>query len=201
MRALVVGVLASLAGCGRLYFDPLGGAGDGATDGGGSSVTYLPSIADCLDPGAPDPAFCRAADSETELSVDLDDDELGVPFYSYLRFDIDTSIPRSDVRAVVLRLVISDNPEADGPSTGEIWRVAPFAASDLYAQAPALRGATPIGAAQGPVDQLQVIEWSLATDVIDDEPLCIAIVPISDAGVNYWNLEGVDPPRLRIDLR
>jgi hypothetical protein len=55
--------------------------------------------------------------------------------------------------------------------------------------------------AQGPVVQLQVVQWSLPISVIDGNPLCLAIVPTDAAGVSYWNLLGTDPPQLRVDIR
>ena len=208
MRVWVIAVVV-LAGCGRFNFDPLGQS-DGGTltadvsstmGDGGTNATYAPTIAECIDPGAPDPAYCRANNGNTELPVDQDDSNLHVPFWSYLRFDFDQAIAGREITAVTLRLVISDNPQADGPSSGEIWQVTTFTNASLQTQAPAQLGTAAIAPMQGPVVQLQAVQWSLPTSLIDGSPLCLAVVPTAAAGVSYWNLQGMDPPRLRVDLR
>lgn len=201
-----------LVGCGRFHFDPLGGAngdddaggddGGGGGDGGGSStVNLVATIAECIDPTAPDPAFCRTTNGATELPVDLDDSNIHVPFYSYLRFDFGQTIAGREVTNLVLRAVISDGAQSDGPDTGEIWHVATFTLADLQTQAPAQLGGAALAASQGPVVQLDVVEWTLPVTVIDGGPLCLGMIPISAAGVSYWNLMGTDPPRLVIELR
>jgi hypothetical protein len=203
-----------IAGCGRFHFDPVEtSTGDAAiidSDGtssedgsidGPSSVTYTASIAECLDPGDPDPAFCRANNGATELPVDLDDDNLGVPFYSYVRFDFDQAIAGREVMAVRLSLVVTDGSQSHGPNAGEIWRVATFTAAELNTQTPAQLGGAAIAGDQGPVVQLEEVTWSLPTAIIDNNFLCLGIVPVSGNSVNYWNLMGPNPPRIRIDLR
>ncbi|HEY5927700.1 MAG TPA: hypothetical protein VIV11_38710 [Kofleriaceae bacterium] len=210
MRARWLGAIACvLAGCGRVNFDPFGaGVIDapsidtptGDIDDAPNTATYLAAIAECIDPGTPDPAFCRSINGNTELPVDLDDANLNVPFYSYLRFDFDQTIAGRQITAVSLRVVISDGAQSDGPSTGEIWRVATFTATSLQTQAPAQLGGVPIGADQGAVVQLQPVVWALPSDVIDGGPLCVGMIPVTAAGVNYFNLQGADPPRVRIDF-
>lgn len=213
MWAFVLVAVGLLAGCGRVHFEPPvtgdatiadGSASDSADDTndgapGPSTVTYTASIAECTDPGAPDPAFCRTANGVTELPVDTDDDNLNVPFHSYLRFDFDQVIAGREITAVVLRLVVSDGAQSNGPSSGEIWRVTTFTASSLQTQTPTQVG-TVLGAEQGPVVQLQEVTWSLPVSVIDTDFLCLGMIPLSADGVNYWSLQGVDPPRIRIDL-
>jgi hypothetical protein len=207
MRRVLGGIVCLVAGCGRIHFELIGGDGDagadanGDGDGGSSSATYVATIAECTDPGAPDPAFCRSVNGNTELPVDQNDDNLNVPFYSYLRFDFDNAIAGREVVAVTLRLVISDGAESDGPMTGEVWRVATFTLADLSTQAPAQLGGAPLAGDQGAVLQLQPVQWTLPTSVIDGGPLCLGLIPISASGVNYWNLQGADPPRVDLELR
>lgn len=211
MRRVLGGIACLVAGCGRLHFDVLGGGDDvafdggdgdgGGGDGGASSVTYTATIAECIDPGAPDPAFCRSVNGDTELPVDQNDSNLNVPFYSYLRFDVDAAIAGREITGVTLRLVVSDGAQSDATMTGEVWRVATFTLADLSTQAPAQLGGAPLAGDQGAVVQLQPVEWALPPAVIDGGPLCLGLVPLSAGGVNYWNLQGADPPRVRIDLR
>ncbi|HEX5058871.1 MAG TPA: hypothetical protein VFV99_05895 [Kofleriaceae bacterium] len=217
MRSVVLVTVAFVVtGCGRLNFDPLGrssggddagnDAGDDAREfadgpGSGGTFTYTATIAECIDPTAPDPAFCRTTNGQTELPVDLDDSNLHVPFYSYLRFDFDASIAGKEVAAVVLRAVISDGAQSDGPDSGEIWRVSTFTLASLSTQAPTQQGGAALAASQGPVVQLQEVDWLLPTTVIDSSSLCLGMIPVSAAGVNYWNLQGATPPTLRVELR
>src|SRR5262245_6111448 len=124
---LALGIAWLACGCGRVDFDPLhsndagSGGGDGGDSGGSANTaTYVATIAECINPNMPDPAFCRTTNGNTELPVDLDDNNLHVPFYSYLRFDFDQAISGRTVTNVVLRAVITDGAQSNGPSTGEI---------------------------------------------------------------------------------
>ena len=66
---------------------------------------------------------------------------------------------------------------------------------------PEALGNAPIAGTQGAVTRLQVVEWPLPTAVVAAGVVFLRLATPSSDGVNYWNLDGPEPPRLVIDLQ
>jgi hypothetical protein len=81
----------------------LGGGGPGP-----GTISYEASVAECIDPTLPDPAYCEQYTGADMLSVDLQETETGNPSNSYLRFDLDGVLDGHNVTDVKLRLVVTN---------------------------------------------------------------------------------------------
>lgn len=175
------GWLLVVCACGRIDF------------GQTQHVEYVATVAECLNPSAPDPAKCRSVNGAKQLVVDLMDTTTSNPWYGYVRFD--PAVPGELVSAT-LRMVATSDAKADAPASGEVWEVAPFALADLSTSVPAK--VRMLANDPGPIVPDQVVEWPLATTTV---PSYFGIYPTNTDGTNYWNLDGTDPPRLLVDYR
>jgi hypothetical protein len=163
-------------------------------------LRYRAALAECNDPVNLDPDACEleAAPSMGALTVDLQNNTGIGPFHGYLRFDLDGALDPDLVVSVTLRLVATDS--SSSPSSGEVHRVEPFELMDLFAYQPATIGPL-LAPAQGPVAGGDVVEWLLPPNELPlDEPsLYFGIVPLSSDGIDYWNLDGAQPPELVVE--
>ena len=157
-----------------------------------------PSIAVCTDPAELDPDLCAEEDGPHSLNVDLDDAGLGgEAATAWLRFELPEEVLEADVETVVLRLVVTDDDKADAPGTGQVWLTGSFDAASLTTAQPTLT--TLVGGDGGPVEQGDVVEWSLDPAVATSSSVFVAVAPTHDDGVNYWDAQGMEPPVLIIE--
>jgi hypothetical protein len=175
-----------------------GGAAGNAAGGGEPCVEgkeYTATVADCIDVAAPNPDACAAALLPGTMVVDLTKAEFGgAEAHSFIRFDL--GVVPSGIASLELQLVVGEASDASSVSTGELWRVTPFVRDDLFTQAPANAGGTPLGTDLGTVVQGQTISWTLPPQAIQRGSLFLALRPVSDDGVDYDNLTGAVPPRV-----
>ena len=177
--------------------------GSGGTRGI-ETVEYVASVAECIDPTAlmPDPDVCEAVTALNNMKVDAADAVTGEPSYSYVRFDLDETLAGREVLSVTLRLMTTDDIEAPGISTGELWEVASFTRPDLYVAAPQQLGSAPLAADEGPAAANAIVEYAVPVQYAQPNAgVFLSLVPTSTDGVNYWNTEGVTPPVLSVDYR
>ncbi len=133
------------------------------------------------------------------MSVDSSDSTTLLPIHSFIRFEIDDSIANKTIDSVTLRLKVTSSIKASSTQTGEIWRVQTFTENSLHMSEPAKVGATAIGADKGAVALNQVITWSLPTTlVMANQSVFLGVFPLTSDGVNYYNTDGAEPPRLTI---
>jgi hypothetical protein len=133
------------------------------------------------------------------MNVDESDSATGQPHYSFIRFDIDDWISDQRIDEVTLRLVVANTMKAAGPRSGEIWEVTPFTYDDLLVAAPAWVGQGPVSPDAGAVNQGEAVTWTLPASVVGaGTAVFLGVYPLSTDGVDYWKLNGADPPRLTI---
>ncbi len=103
------------------------------------------------------------------------------------------------VASIKLRVTVTDDELAPATNTGEIFAVAPFSLADLTGTAPAKTSGR-LAPSQGAVDKLDVVDFPLPIDsVTAGAPAHFGIFPVVTQGVNYWNIDGPNPPVLIID--
>lgn len=209
--------LLALVGCGRLGFESRAASvdNDASVDAAASDpdaavdaapdpnrVTYTATIAECLNPNAPDLTLCTTLNGAKQLVIDGNDGTTNDPWEAYVRFDLDAAIAGRTVTGVTLVLSATDDPKAQGPDAGDIWAVTPFTRSSLATAVPSKVGMSPLAPSPGAVDTLQVIQYSLDTgNVAASTPVYLGVITTDmTGGVNYWNLDGASPPHLVIDL-
>lgn len=133
------------------------------------------------------------------MSVDSSDSTTLLPIHAFIRFDLDDTIANKTVDSVTLRLKVTSNMKASSNHTGEIWRVQSFTEASLKMTEPAKVGATPVGADKGAVTQNQNLDWDLPTSLVaPNQSVFLGVFPLSSDGVNYYNTDGAEPPRLTI---
>ena len=145
----------------------------------------------------PDACELEAAPTMGALLVDVDDSGVG-PFHAYLRFDLDGVLDPDSVVSVTLRMTATNVTMSS--SSGEVHLVEPFDLMDLYALQPATIGPV-LAPDQGAVAAGDVVEWSLPPDLLPlgDPSLHLGILPLSMDGIDYWNLDGAQPPELVVE--
>jgi hypothetical protein len=165
---------------------------------------YPADVAECVDPGAPNPTTCRSENKGSQndlfqMVVDLDDAANGNPWVGYIRFVIDDAFAGQPITSVKLRVTVTDDELAPAPQTGEVFAVAPFVLADLTGTAPAKVG-NRLAASLGAVDKLDVVDFPLpVASVSAGAPAHFGIFATTTSGVNYWNKSGPNPPVLVID--
>jgi hypothetical protein len=176
---------------------------DAPVDAAGSErFEYVASIAECLNPAAPDPAECKAKNGAAELVIDLRDSTTQEPWQAYVRFDLDDAFAGKTIANVTLRLVATNDDKAPGADSGEVWQVGAFTAASLGIIAPPPIGVAPLAGSQGAVAKLQPIEWPIPPDLLSPGgSVFLGLVSSDDDGVNYSNLAGPTPPRLLVDTK
>lgn len=185
---------------------PIATTPDGPTTGSPDApapvhAEYVATVAECVDPLMPSPAFCKAINGADQLVVDHRDTGTTDPWNAYIRFEVDAAIAGRTVTSVVLRLTATDDPKAPGANAGDVSLVSPFDAASLAVSTPVASG-TPVALSPGPVDIGSQLDWQLPTDAVAaSSPVYLGIASQSTDGVNYWNLAGSDPPRLIIDAQ
>jgi hypothetical protein len=161
---------------------------------------YSATIAACTSP-APNKAgtaYCENDTGTNEMSVDKKDDSEKIPFHSYVSFEIDAKLVGFTPTKVTLQLHTTNNSKANADQTGEVWQVSQFTMSSLDQQAPT--SLVMLAANKGAIGANQLVEWDLspATVVQPNTILYLGIIPVSTSGVNYWNKNGLKPPKLII---
>lgn len=170
-----------------------------SSSGGMQTTMFTAALAECISPTVFDPDACEAATGVGEMSVDTSDSATLLPIHAFVRFDIDDTIANKTVDSVTLQLQATNNMKASSNQSGEIWRVQSFTKASLQMSEPAKVGNVPIGPDQGAVTQNQVLTWSLPTSIVGpNQGVFLGIFPLSSDGVNYYNTDGVVPPRLTI---
>ncbi len=177
-----------------------GPAGGGGQGGGGSQVAYTGVVADCIDPTLPDPDACETFVGTGALTVDGNRVTTATPRHAFLRFDLDGVLQGATIDAVALRVVVTNGSGADSTSTAEVWEVAPFTRPDLFMAEPAQVSAGPVSPDQGAVVQGQEVLFPLPTTlVVADGSVFLGLFPLTSNGVDYFNLNGAEPPQLIVD--
>ena len=168
---------------------------------GTTRFTYAATIAECASPNIADPDYCRSINGNSELVIDQKDSMTNQPWYAFVRFDLDSEIAGKTISQVTLRVVATTNGKADGPNTGDVWRVSAFSLASLNQnQLPAKQGSSKIAGSQGAVQEEQVVQWPLPVSTVSaDSPVYLGIFLTTSDGVNYWNTDGPEPPQLIID--
>jgi hypothetical protein len=165
-----------------------------------ATFTYAAVVAECVDPVTPSPARCRTVNGQDQLAVDRFDSAERVEWAAYLAFPLDDKLAGRTVVAAKVRVVATDDTDADAPNTGQLWQVQPFTLESLGTTAPARVGNTPLAGSQGAVDQLQPVEWPVPPALIADGVVYVSIQTGVDEGALYWNNAGATPPRLIVDV-
>jgi hypothetical protein len=178
-----------------------GGAGTGAGGAGGGvpiTVDFVATVAECIDPGLPDPAFCEQRAGAGKITVDLADGMPAHPFYAFLRFDVDPALAGKVIEQISLELQVGpDMGDESDTQSGEVWRVAPFSLSDLSAAAPAQIGSAPLAPDAGAAMANQTVTWALPANLLaGGAEVYLGLYPVTDDGVDYWKASGAAPPRL-----
>lgn len=165
-------------------------------------VEYPATVAECLDPMAPNPLVCRAINGQQQMVIDMKDSATLNPWQGYVRFDLDTAIAGKTIVKVQLRVVATNDAKAPGGNTGEVWKVQSFTLQSLTGTTPAKIGASPLAGTQGAVIKLGPIAWPLPLDTVaSGGAVFLAVITTASDGVNYWNIDGANPPRLAIDFQ
>jgi hypothetical protein len=173
--------------------------GTGGVGGGqAGTVSYTATVADCINPDAPDPDECEQTTGFAQMTVDLDD-QLGAVRHVYLRFDLDAALLDMAIDGVELKLTTTNRDWAAGAEKGDLWEVDPFARPDLFAAAPNKIGAMPLAPSAGRVGVDAVATWPLPTSIVSPNAgVFFGILPLNNDGVDYVNLHGATAPVLAI---
>jgi hypothetical protein len=208
-------VLICVAGCGRLGFDETGVVDDSSGPDApvevdpqepepdpapGAGVVYSATIAECINPSAPDPIECASVNGANQLVVDGEDGMTNRPWEIYLRFDLDAQLAGKTVNRVRLVMTSTDDEKADGPDSGAVWRVGAFDRASLDTRAPTRNGM--LAASHGRVEKDQVVTWELPNDLVaGGAPVHLGVLVESqtNGGVNYWK-STIAPPKLVVDF-
>lgn len=171
--------------------------------GGTMRFIYEAKIAECASDNLTDPQYCRSINGQTQLVIDEKDSTTSQPWYAFVRFDLDGAISGMSVDKVTLRVVATSNNKADGPNSGDVWRVSAFSLQSLQQnQLPAKQGTSKLAGSQGPVSESQTVEWPLTTAIVQaNQSVYLGIYLTTSDGVNYWNTDGPEPPKLVIDTK
>jgi hypothetical protein len=163
---------------------------------------FTATVAECIDPSTPNPAACRTANGNAQLVIDLQDSGTGQPWYSFMRFEPDTTLAGKTITKVTLRLVATTASNAPGPDSGSVFRVSAFTLASLSTTTPTKQDTTALAGDQGAVSMNETVDWSLPTTLVTaGSPVYLGLYPNDGDGVNYWNLDGTTPPRLVIDAQ
>ena len=174
-----------------------GTAGAASESSGGTTtetIDVAPSIVACSDPNTLDPDICLG--SET-LTVDAFDNAVNAATTGFLRFDFEEQASGAEVTEASLFLTVAGS---TAPQSGEIWLTEVFGVSDLTEAQPMTVGDIPLSPTQFDVQSGQTLEFVLPASAVVT-PLCLAIVPTDDDGVEYWAMGGDVPPRLTLTLQ
>lgn len=164
-------------------------------------VEYVASVADCVDPLAPNPDACGALNGAAQLVVDMRDSMTLHPWEGFVRFDLDGQLAGRVVTSLKLRMVATDDDKAPGTNTGRIWQVGAFTRAELFGGVPSRIGTVPLAGSQGALSKLEVVDWTLPVSLATaNGHVYLSVDSTSDDGVNYWNLTGPNPPRLVVEL-
>jgi hypothetical protein len=224
MRGIAIVPCLVLLACGRLGFDehdvagadvagPDASLGDPGLDSvpvpdggvappppGAERLVYFAAIAECVNPNAPSLTSCAQTNGSNQLVVDGNDGQTEDPWESYLRFDLDGRLAGRQVVGVTLVMTVTNDVKADGPDSGDVWRVANFDRASLAIGAPKVFGSAPLAASRGRVEQNDVVQWTLPINTCAGSSVYLGVITTSQSGgVNYWQ-SSPSPPQLLIDV-
>jgi len=164
--------------------------------------TYTATVAECIDPVMPNPATCRSIKGNDQLVADGSDATTTHPWNAYVRFDLDQAFAGHTLETVHFQLTVTSDNLAPSGTSGSIWQVAMFDKPSLSTTVPANVGSAAIAPAQANVTNLQVVTFSIPTTLVTaGSSLYLGIITTSQDGVNYWNLDGANPPRLVVTIK
>jgi hypothetical protein len=182
--------------CGTGDIDPP----DASPDAPPVTVTYVATVAECIDPTNPNPATCRSIKGNTQLVVDGKDATTADPWDAFIRFDLDDALQGRIITRVRLRLTSTNDSLAPGPDTGTPYHVSSFTLQSLSMKVPTKLGSMSLAASQGPVTASTSYDFELdAALAAPSSPVFIGLFPNAMDGVNYWNADGTVPPALVVD--
>ena len=162
---------------------------------------YTATVAECVDPAAPNPDTCKMIKGQDQLVVDLLDATTMQPWDVFIRFDLDSAFGMATVQKLTLELTVTDDNLAPSGNSGVVWQVAPFTKMDLYTKEPAKIGMMPISGSQGAITKLEVVHFPLpAMLAAPNGSVYLGMTTPSQDGANYWNLAGPNPPRLLVEI-
>ena len=164
--------------------------------------TYSAAIAECAAPMVPSPEFCRQLNGNTQLVIDTRDTMTGEPWHGYMRFEIDNALAGKMIKKVILRMVATTDAKAPGPDSGSVFAVQPFSLMTfMMGNVPAKVG-NQLAGNQGAVSMGEVVSWTLSPSIVTPgSPVYLGLYANDDDGVNYYNTDGVTPPKLIIDAQ
>ena len=164
--------------------------------------SYQATVAECVNPAMPNPDTCRSIKGNDQLVADGSDATTMQPWDAFVRFDLDGQIAGKMIKTVHFVLTVTNDSLAPSGTSGAIWQVAMFDKPSLYLAEPAKVGTMPVAPAQSSVAKLQAVTFTIpASLVAANSSLYLGIVNTSQDGVNYWNLDGANPPRLVITVK
>lgn len=181
----------------------VGGAGVGGSGGAPTqTAVYTATVADCIDPLAPDPDVCKASVGGFRFTVDIESGgpkPPGVLSHAYLRFDFDDAFEGAVIDSVSLELQVPNAVDAKSNQSGQLWEVVPFDREDLYVAAPAKVGTVPLQGDQGATSPGDLVHFDVPTSlVVVNGRAHFGVLPVSSDGVDYFNTAGDVPPKLRV---
>jgi hypothetical protein len=182
---------------------------DAAFDGSVRTVSYVASVADCLEAvTSPQRGACLnfslANDGPNELWVDVRRGPRRA-FTTYLTFDVDATIANHTVESVELLMTVTTHPNAAGTGA-DVWQVVPFDNDSLYTQTPAVVGTSALAQTPGPAVGGQTVPYALPVSAATpNTPIYLSLtLPIGGDGTGYWGLGNPStqpPPTLVVRYR
>ncbi len=164
-------------------------------------VEIVSTLAACTDPVANDPAACELSTETQGMSVDTENSgAMGAPTTAFVAFEVTDELAAATILSADVRLTATDDPNSESMTqSGELWLTEAFTLASLATGQPALLGDGPIAPDQGTVVTSETVTWDLEPSDLDlSATVFIAVVPTTPEGVDYWNSEGDQPPRLRL---
>jgi len=178
---------------------------DAETTNATQPVSVLPELAECvgLETDKHDyvgPDACEQAASQGnnnmgigEMVVDgLDNDLNDTEVRTYLKFPWNPAYTASGA-SVELILHTTQGEGESSDQTGVVWKVEAFDLENLEQGASAKIGQEFIAPDQGMAGNNSAIVWAIpASAFTEGEPLYLGVFPVTNDGVNYWNLDAKD---------
>jgi len=177
-----------------------GGMGGSGGEGGSGpqTISYAPTVADCVFAPSPDPDACSAAQPANTIGVDLVGSNMQ-PIHSYLRFEFDGQLSGKQVTSVILELTVNTALDAGSGSSGVVHEVSSFTHQSLFGTLPTAMAE--LAGDQGPNMPSMTVQWSLPVDAVTaNGSLFLGILPVVSDGLDYDDLMGIVPPKLLVTV-
>ncbi len=126
-----------------------------------------------------------------EMVVDQLDGDLGDrEVHSYLKFPWHPAYRVDGAKVELILHTTADGDSQSSSQTGEIWLVDTFTLGSLAQAIPSRVGTAPKAQDMGMAGNDKQVAWELPASTFDDgQPVYIGVLPVSEDGVNYWNLD------------